>query len=239
MPVQQATAILSEEAQLNEKFFQLFFEMKEPSEFQFQAGQYVSIAIPGEQARRSYSIASEPEKTHGFELLIDSGPQGIGTKYLASMKPGDQLNFMGPMGLFTLPSEEQLAKEKSLVFIATGSGIAPHRSMILDLLRSKNETREIWLYWGLRYVDDLFWTEEFEELARTFPNFHFHVTLSRALDDWPLCRGRVTDCLRIHDLPDQSGYYLCGNQAMIHDVMTFLETDKKIAKEFIHHEKFY
>lgn len=239
MPVQQATAVLSEEVQLNNKFFQLFFEMKEPNQFDFQAGQYISIAIPNQQARRSYSIASEPAKNHGFELLIDAAPQGIGTKYLASMKPGDELHFMGPMGLFTFPAQEQLAKEQSLIFIATGSGIAPHRSMILDLLQTRGETREIWLYWGLRYTDDLFWTEEFEELAKAFPNFHFHVTLSRATEDWPLCRGRVTDCLRIHDLPAEAGYYLCGNQAMIHDVMALLENDKHIPKEFIHHEKFY
>ena len=239
MPVQQATAKLSEREQLNEKYLHLFYEMVEPNQLEFEAGQYVSVAIPGDGNRRSYSIASEPDKKHAFELLLDLAPQGIGTKYLQAMKPGEDMSILAPMGVFTLAKGEQAAQEKALMFIATGSGIAPLRSMILDLLHRQQDTREIWLYWGMRYEYDLFWTDEFHQLEQAFPNFHFHLTLSQAGQEWPLCRGRVTDCLRIHNLPAEAGYYLCGNNKMIEEVMHLLTTEKSVPETFIHREQFY
>lgn len=238
MPVQRCTAVLAETQQLNEKFLFMVFEMKEPHALAFEAGQYVSLGFPDNPVRRPYSIASAPSSDHKFELLIDTTPQGIGTKYLTNLSYGQEVALLAPMGMFTLAKAEQAQKEKSLMFIATGSGIAPLRSMILHLLQTENDTREMWLYWGLRYEADLFWEEEFQELSKAFPNFHFHITLSKAGDEWPLCRGRVTDCLSIHQLPAEAGYYLCGSKPMIEDTMKLL-AEKGITKEFIHHEKFY
>ena len=120
----------------------------------------------------------------------------------------------------------------------TGSGIAPLRSIIFDLLQVKQEKRPITLHWGLRYVDSLFWENEFQDLVERFPNFHFHPVISRAVDGWTLCRGRVTDCLSTHELVPNAGYYLCGGKPMIETVVTLL-TDKGIAPEHIHHEKFF
>jgi len=239
MPVQKCTAVLSDKIQLTEKFLHLFFEMKEPNVLEFEAGQYVSLGLPDNPARRPYSIASSPEIKHSFELLIDTAPQGIGTKFLMELPLGGEAALLAPMGMFTLAKAEQAEKEKALMFIATGSGIAPLRSMVLHLLQEKGDTREMWLYWGLRHVEDVFWEEEFQELEKAFPNFHFHLTLSQAIDNWPLCRGRVTDCLRIHDLPTDAGYYLCGNKPMIEEVMKLLSEEKGMPAEFIHHEKFY
>jgi ferredoxin-NADP reductase len=238
MPVQKCIAALSDRQQLTEKFQHLYFEMKEPNVLAFEAGQYVSIGFPDSPLRRSYSIASSPVNTHGFELLIDTTPQGIGTKYLTGLAPGAEISCLAPMGVFVLAKDEQAAKEKSLVFVATGSGVAPLRSMILWLLQTQNDQRQIWLYWGLRYEQDMFWEDEFQEMSQLFPNFHFHITLSRAGQEWPLCRGRVTDCLSIHQLPPDAGYYLCGNKPMIEEVSALL-AQKGIPKEFVHHEKFY
>lgn len=239
MPVQQCTAVLSEKIQLTEKYLHLYFEMKESHTFEFEAGQYVSIGMPDSPMRRSYSIASSPATKHGFEVLIDQSPQGIGTTYLSHLEPGAEVSFMGPMGIFTLAKEEQAAKEKALVFVGTGSGVAPLRSMILELLHSQNDQREIWLYFGLRHVEDIFWQEEFQEIDEAFPNFHFHLTLSKPSEGWPLCQGRVTDCLSVHELPVDAGYYLCGNKAMVEDVSKLLIDTKGVPKEFVHHEKFY
>ncbi len=239
MPVQKCIAQLSERVVLNDKYQHLYLEMKEPHRFDFEAGQYVSIGFPDNPARRSYSIASSPTTDHGFELLIDVTPHGLGTTYLSEIQLGSEISFLGPMGVFTLAKDEQAAKEKAIVFVATGSGIAPLRSMILDLLHTRNDQREIWLYFGLRHVEDLFWQEEFQDLDKAFPNFHFHLTLSQPSEGWPLCQGRVTDCLSVHDLPKEAGYYVCGNKAMIEDVSKLLIETKGIPKEFVHHEKFY
>ncbi|MEO8581939.1 MAG: FAD-binding oxidoreductase [Patescibacteria group bacterium] len=238
MPVPKITAALSDRRQLTEKFVQLFFELKEPHTFQFQAGQYASLGFPDNPLRRPYSIASTPVEEHGFELLIDTTPQGIGTKYLMNLPLGGEATFLAPMGLFMLAKDEQAKKEKALVFVATGSGIAPFRSMVTWLLQTQNDQREIWLYWGLRYEQDMFWEEDFQELTRAFPNFHFHVTLSKASEEWPLCKGHVTDCLSIHELPAEAGYYLCGSKPMIEETVALLAT-KGIPKESVHHEKFY
>jgi len=88
------------------------------------------------------------------------------------------------------------------------------------------------------------WVEEFENLVEHFPNFSFHPVLSKAPEEWPLCRGRVTDCLGIHNLssgdvtPEETGYYLCGNTHMIEDVKKTL-ANRGINESNIHHEKFY
>lgn len=238
MPIPKITAALSDRQQLTEKFVWFQFEMKEPNTLKFQAGQYASLGFPDNPLRRPYSIASSPTEDHGFELLLDITPQGIGTKYLMNLPLGGEATFLAPMGMFMLAQGEQAQKEKNLVFIATGSGIAPLRSMILWLLQTQNDQREIWLYWGLRFEQDLFWEEEFHELSRAFPNFHFHITLSKAGDEWPLCRGHITDCLSIHELPAEAGYYMCGNKPMIEETLALL-AQKGIPKESIHHEKFY
>lgn len=239
MAVQQATAKLADRVELNDKYLHLYYELVQPNQLEFESGQYVSVGIPEVGSRRPYSIASSPDKKHAFELLLDLAPQGIGTQYLQGMKPGEEMAILAPMGVFTLAKDEQASQEKAVVFVATGSGIAPIRSMIFDLLQLRQDTREIWLYWGMRYEYDLFWVDEFRQLEQSFPNFHFHVTLSQAGQEWPLCRGRVTDCLRIHQLPVEAGYYLCGNGKMIDEASQFLMNEKSIPKTFIHHENFH
>lgn len=233
-PPQRAEAKLVERLEHSEKFIQLSFELVNPPVMPFQAGQYVSVQVSEHGDRRSYSICSSPEKDHGFELLVDVSPQGLGSIHLQQLALGQSLNVLGPLGVFTVP---QNSDEQSLVFVATGSGIAPFRSMILDQLQEKHDTREMTLYWGLRHVEQLFWQDEFSELSQNFPNFHFHPVISQPESEWPLCRGRVTDCLNVHQLPDQAGYYVCGNAAMVHEVLPFL-AQKGVPEAHIHHEKF-
>lgn len=232
---QQMKAKLAEKQVFNEKFTQYTFEMLEPHEIHFDAGQYVSIVVDEHGDRRSYSIASKPEIHHSFDLLIDHTPQGVGTTFLQNLDFGAEVDIMGPLGRFTF---SEGGNEEELVFIATGSGVAPFRSMILELLQDKKETRPITLYWGLRYVENLFWQNEFQDLSEEFENFKFHPVISRAVAEWTLCRGRVTDCLSVHEVSVNGAYYLCGNAHMIEDVSKMLE-EKGVPKENVHHEKFF
>jgi len=234
-PPKQYTARLEEKIVHNERFIQYSFELAEPHEMPFEAGQYVSVKVSEKGERRSYSICSSPDIKHGFELLIDISPGGIGSKYFEALDFGATIEFLGPLGMFTLAPNDN---EAATTFVATGSGIAPFRSMILDLCQEKKDTRSIILYWGLRHENILFWEDEFEELAENFPNFKFHPVISQSSEAWPLCRGRVTDCLRVHDLPANSGYYLCGSTQMIADVSGQL-IGRGVLAESIHHEKFY
>lgn len=234
-PPKQYRAKLEDKAQLNERFVQYHFELVEPNELTFAAGQYASIKVSEKGERRSYSICSSPAVSHGFELLVDHKPAGIGCTYLENMVFGQEIEFLAPLGIFTIVPDET---ETSLALIATGSGIAPFRSMLFEQLQVKHDARPITLHWGMRHANNLFWEDEFEELAQSFPNFSFHPVISQPEQAWPLCRGRVTDCLSTHELAAGTGYYLCGNAQMIEDVTQTLLA-KSVTAEHIHHEKFY
>ena len=230
---QQFTAQLRDKRQLTDRYVQYFFELVTPNILEFSAGQYMSVQVSPTGDRRSYSIVSAPTITHGFELLIDHEPAGLGAHYFESLQIGDEIKALGPLGLFQLDHTEP-----SYAFVATGSGVAPFRSMILQLLQQQQTDKQITLYWGLRQVTDLFWQAEFQELVQSFSNFRFHPTLSQGPQEWPLCRGRVTDCLSIHDIDVRAGYYLCGATAMITDVKAIL-LGRGILETAIHHEKFF
>lgn len=232
---QPYTVKLADKTIFNPKFERYAFELVAPNKLEFVAGQYISFAVSEQGHRRSWSICSSPEVDHSFEIVIDPAPHGIGTQFLQNLKPGDEAKVLAPLGQFVI---DESGAEQALAFIATGVGVTPFRAMLLDLLQIKKDTRDITLYWGLRFAEEMIWQDEFQELAEDFKNFHFHPVLSRAPQEWPLCRGRVTDCLSIHQLPANAGYYLCGSDLMIEDVKNVLAT-KGVAPERIHREKFY
>jgi len=229
---------------INDKFRFLHIELMEPYLIDFQAGQYVSIDV-GEGERRAYSIASEPAMNHAIELCVDVSPGGKGSVYVENLKPGDEVNFLGPLGRFVVDSSQgnpfdyAQGKEKKLMFVGTGSGIAPLRSMILDLLRGKKDKREIWLHWGLRFVTDMFWEEDFRRLDKFYDNFNFHLELSKPPELWPLGDGYVIDEIKNKfELGSDWGVYLCGNPQMIKDMIVLMEK-KGVPKTQVHFEKYY
>lgn len=226
---------------LVDKFQYVDFELISPPRIEFQAGQYLMMKIPGMDQRRSYSIASSPAQDHSVEILVDVSPKGDGSLFLASLSPGDEVEFMAPAGQFVLvdPESEMGRQEEKLMFVATASGISPIRSMILDLLQTKHDKRQIYLHWGFRFAEDLFWEEDFREMSEYFPNFHFEIVLSRPPAHWPFCQGYVTHCVEAHHKDfSRLGVYLCGNGKMITDMVDFLGK-KGVTKEHIHMEKFF
>lgn len=235
MPVTNFQAILEDKIEYNDKFCHYFFELKEPHQLSFQAGQFLSLTVNEAGAKRAYSICSDPDIDHGVELLIDQTPNGVGVNFLKNLAFGDQVTFQAPLGRFVV---EPNPAEKAIVLVGTGSGIAPLRSMALDLLKNRHDSRPITLFWGLRMMRDLIWQEEFSQLNNQYPNFVFHPVLSQPGPEWTLCRGHVTDCLQIHQLPAEAGYYLCGGQAMVTDVKNILAA-KAVPATSIHHERFF
>ncbi len=235
---QEYTAIFEDKQIYNDKFTHLHFELKEPHTIDFKAGQFVSVKVD-EKTHRAYSICSDPDIKHGIEIFLDVTPQGKGVTYLTNLEFGDEMQFLGPMGRFVIQDQKDKTDhpEKALVLVGTGCGVAPLRSIVIDQLKNKQDERPITLYWGLRYASHLVWQDEFSRLSKQYSNFSFHPTLSRAEKQWPLCRGRVTNCLNVHELPENAGYYLCGSKAMVDDVRQVL-LNKGVDKGSIHHEKF-
>lgn len=210
---QKCTAVIESKTQLAKNIYLVNFRMKTPSTIAFLPGQTISLHV-GDGVNRSMSIASLPEDSVHILMCHDVSPMGPGSQWTLSHAVGDEATFMAPLGIFIMDTESHRKK----VFIATGTGIAPYRSMIRDYLKNGG-TDDVTLYWGLRHEEDVYWDDEFTELSRSYPNFRYVLTLSRASDAWSGKRGRVTDHVTQEEqnLPG-SDFYLCGNKQMILDM---------------------
>lgn len=215
------------------------FDLSFQNQYDYAAGQYVSVKVLPDGTRRSYSIASAPDG-NTVEILIDVTPDGVGSRYFLSLNVGDEVEAMGPMGIFTLASKDP---KPNRMFIATGSGIAPIRAMVTESLRKKMSLGEVKLLWGMRYENDLFWQEEFVQMNREFPNFSYQVVLSKPGDHWHGECGHVGDCLRNGFIIQERNlksweFFLCGGQEMIMETGSYLAS-QGVVKENIHFEKFF
>ena len=230
MPQTSSAKVIKKE-NLAKDFWLVTFEFE--NDYPFLAGQYVSLKVAADGTRRSYSIASAPNGKR-LQLMVDVGPMGVGSKYILGLEVGDNVEVLGPLGRFILGEAT-----KNVLFVATGSGIVPFRPMIRELLEKRSFTDEIHLDWGMRYEEDLFWTDEFKKLETDHANFKFDVVLSKPTKEWSACSGHVNDCLVKHKA-SYLGWeaYLCGSQQMIGEVAALL-SGLGVAKEDIHFEKFF
>lgn len=223
----------------NKSFMLVKLELVTPDRLAFLAGQYVSLKVNEKGERRSYSIASTPDVNHGVTLVAEIIPNGKGSEYIKSLKPGDEVEILAPLGRFTV-DWEAVPKERKLLFVATGSGIAPIYSMINDLLINKREIRPIRLHWGMRDESHIFWFDNFQRLAEQHPYFVFDMVLSRPSEGWELCRGHVQDCLGRdlgkEKMADWEGY-VCGSPKVVEEVKELL-IKMGMPETQVHHEKF-
>jgi ferredoxin-NADP reductase len=204
----------------------------------FRAGQFLSLRLPrnGETLTRAYSIASAPRGDGRFDLCLNRVEGGYVSNYLCDLAPGAGIDCNGPHGFFFV--EPPVSSD--MVFIATGTGIAPIRGILQDLFaRRLDSGREIWLLFGVRYPETILYREEFERLAAGHPNFRFVPTLSRAPGEWAGARGYVQEQLRQrlagrHDFTA----YLCGLKAMVDDVRRILKTEFGLDRRQIRYEKY-
>ena len=195
-----------------------------PATLDFQPGQFISFEIPIEgrphPITRAYSIASPPSQRGLLTLVFNRVDHGPGSTFLFGLKPGDQVHFKGPAGNFRLSDDAS----RNLLFVATGTGIAPLRSMLHTLL-PKGTPQVVSLLWGLRAQRDLYYQAELHELAARHPMFHSTITLSRPDPGWTGPTGRVTALVQERvTTVDNLAVYLCGNGGMIKDVTDFLRS---------------
>lgn len=234
---QTYTAAVSSVTHVTGEFHVAKLRLVEPKTMPYTAGQYVICKIGPPKGNHTLSIASAPNPDGTIELLQSVAPMGEGSKWLLGLKPGDPVEFLGPLGKFVLQKESPQTK----VFVATGCGIAPLRAMIVDELNGQGtiNNKQMALFWGLRHETDVFWKEEFDALTASHPNFRFVLTLSKPTDAWVGARGRVTEHV-LHDIGtlNQSEFYLCGNRQMIVDMRVLL-TDNGVHPEQIFTETFF
>lgn len=210
------------------------FKIELDREISFKAGQFVNVSFEedGERMMKSYSIASAPSLTNELELCIKLVENGRVTPKLFHKKEGDQVNIKGPLGMFTLDN----SKKDKLVFIGTGTGIAPLRSMIFDLLE-KNSSKEITLIFGCRFENEILFQKDFESLEEEHPNFRFIKIVSKPSDNWQGRTGHVQDNFDIIDIMNSEAY-LCGLPLMVEGAVDKLK-ELGMNNEDIKHEKFH
>lgn len=221
---------------LTQDIREVTLEIVEPSELSFQPGQAIAVTVPdtdsGSSLLRYYSLASSPHSSKHLVLLLNSKDRGKGSTFLLENEMNVDLHISGPYGSFTLQHEP----DRDLLFIGTGTGIAPLWSMMTTLL-AKPLSCPVTLLWGLRHESDRYYLQELEMWATQHGNFSYILALSQPSPAWKGKRGRVTDLLKEFSTVDHLAVYVCGNRTMVKEVAALLHDkgDCAIYRER-HHE---
>jgi len=157
-----------------------WIEVPEVENFDFKPGQFVTLDLPIHEKPnkrwRSYSIASWPDGSNVFELVIVLLEGGLGTAYLFNeVTVGSELTLRGPQGVFVLPE----TIDRDLFFICTGTGIAPFRAMAHHILNHNITHENIYLVFGCRLFGDCLYGSEMKALQQELPGFTYIPTFSR------------------------------------------------------------
>ncbi len=250
MPFQTFTTRLTRSVPLSDFTKHLEFEAQSP--LRFVPGQWLSCKThkpDGEEITRAYSIASPPEDNNRFALCLNRVQDGFMSNFLCDMKEGDEIDCQGPFGDFILRPPM-----RDTIFIATGTGIAPFRSMLHWLLNPtedgrprpsssdaghpRHQGKQLYLIFGNRTEKDIYYHDEFQRLARQHVNFHYLPTLSRGAPDWQGLRGYVQEHVpHIVQSRTDMHAYICGLDKMVkanRDLLKSLGWDRKS----IHYEKY-
>lgn len=228
----KATLVGSRELAPEVRHFE--FEVPERDDLRFTPGQFVSVVdrLGDKEVTRAYSIAS-PRGGNRFALCLNRVDDGIVSPYLFDLQPGQEIEIGEPLGYFTLRHPGRRA-----VFIATGTGIAPFRSMLLEHLPRTQP--HITLLFGVRYEHGLLYRGELEQLAHAYPSFKFLPTVTRPSASWTGRTGRVQqhldEALDIRGYEDLStiDVYICGLKEMVDDIRRELKSRGFDRKQIIY-----
>lgn len=212
----------------------------DPPHIEMTAGQFIQFQVPAyeltdEPVYRAYSMASVPSDTGHIELEIRLVPNGICTTYVHKhLKEGDTVTVNGPYGEFFLRDTD-----RDIICIAGGSGMAPLKSILLDMAEKKS-TRKARYFFGARTGKDLFLLDEMKALEAELANFKFIPALSEPQpeDNWTGETGLITDVVkRMTENASESEAYLCGSPGMIDACIKVLK-ELGMPEERIYYDKF-
>ena len=209
---------------------------------------------------RAYSMANYPDEGDIITLTVriatppfkpkDQGPGfmdvpcGIASTYIFSLKPGDKVMMSGPYGDF----RPEFDSKREMIWVGGGAGMAPLRAQIMHMLKTLNtRDREMHYFYGARAIDEVFFLEDFLELEKEFPNFHFHLALDRPDPKADKLGIKYTagfiapvmgdTYLKQHEEPEEIEYYLCGPPMMAKTVLDLLDS-LGVEKDMIHFDDF-
>ena len=219
-----------------DKFKMWDLKMKNPEPI-FRAYSMANEPAEGNVIILNIRIATPPfdRKTGGF---MNVNP-GICSSFVFSRKPGDKVTISGPYGEFFIKDTQ-----REMMFIGGGAGMAPMRSHIFDQFKTKGSGRKATFWYGGRSLRELFYMDEFEEIAKKYPNFKFNVALSepKPEDNWTGYTGFIhqvimDNYLKSHPEPEEIEYYICGPPMMNDAVLKMLD-DYGVPPEMIAFDDF-
>ena len=211
--------------------------------FHFLGGQFISVVVPGagpsgRDLRRAYSMASPPHRSP-IEFCVKLVEEGPGSGYLGTLRPGARFRGFAPYGDFVYHPKTG----RHACFVATGTGIAPFRSMALSEQFRAAPPKSTLCLLGVRTEDELLYHADLAGI----PGVTLVETVTQPTEKWTGLRGRVTDYMRARSARDAHGadfpwleteFYLCGNGAMISEMKRLL-SEKQVPKDAIHQETYY
>jgi CDP-4-dehydro-6-deoxyglucose reductase/3-phenylpropionate/trans-cinnamate dioxygenase ferredoxin reductase subunit len=187
----------------------------------FQGGQYLTVTLPDGDTR-NYSLANSPQRNDSVLLHVRRLPGGrFSDRLLTGLSHGDRLEVRLPFGEFTLDHTSR----RPILLLVTGTGFAPARSIITDLI-NRGVRRPVHLYWGARRAEDLYQAELADRWSRRHDWLRFIPVLSQPGPGWTGRTGHVQHAAG-SDVTDLGRYevYACGNPAMTEAARTDLEID--------------
>ncbi|MCQ2250366.1 MAG: NADH:ubiquinone reductase (Na(+)-transporting) subunit F [Bacteroidales bacterium] len=203
---------------------------------------------------RAYSMANYPDEGDIITLNVriatppfkpkdqcPNGPEfmdvpcGIASTYIFSLKPGDKVIMSGPYGEF----RPVYGSGKEMIWVGGGAGMAPLRAQIMHMLKGngikpEDRQRPMHYFYGARALEEIPFLDDFLQLEKDFPNFHFHLALDRPDPKADAAGLKYTPgfvapvmgdtYLKAHEAPEDCEYYLCGPPMMAKTVLDLLHS---------------
>ena len=197
----------------------------------------------GDRFMLTVRIATPPFKPKPEVGFMDVMP-GIASSYIFTLKPGDKVLMSGPYGDF----HPIFDSKKEMIWVGGGAGMAPLRAQIMHMTKTLNcRDREMHYFYGARALNEVFYLDDFLNLEKEFPNFHFHLALDRPDPAADKAGVKYTpgfvhqvmynEYLKDHDAPEDIEYYMCGPGPMSNAVTKMLDS-LGVDPENIHYDNF-
>ncbi len=231
-------AILTQRRSVTPNVGAFCFRRIDAAPMQFQAGQWVQVLIPTHEGsvKRAYSIASAPGTGPDFELAVTHVTGGTGSSSLHSIDVGAELEFTEPAGFFVRKGDHPS------LFVATGTGLTPLYSMMLDAIHQGHQSPMVLLI-GVRREEDRLYAQELQALAAAHSHVQVFYTLSQSRSEEGL-RGYVQAHVpRLHAelsarANDKAHVYICGLEKMVTAVRAVCKENLGLTREHIHSERY-
>jgi ferredoxin-NADP reductase len=201
----------------------------------FRAGQWIDIFVdtPTGPEKRAYSIASDP-RAELVELAVTRVDDGVVSPVLHELPVGSEVTIAGPQGFFT---RDEPAVTAPTLFVATGTGLAPLRSMLSEAL--EGEHAPFTLLFGCRTPDDILWRDDLEAWAERHTNFRLEVTLSRPDTSWRGRSGYVqTHVPELARALGEPHVFICGLNHMVSEVRAVCKSALSYDRKRVHSERY-